>query len=1137
MKFRPSSIIKMNLVFILFLASCGGGGGGGGSSEVPASSGSGGGSTPATISGSSDNIALTFSASSSDVELNGSVTLTWAGTNATSCDASGAWGGNNKAASGTETVNLPNIGTQTFSIVCKNAANTVTASAVVEVYQIIGGTVLDGYIRGAEVFVDLNNNLTLDSNEPSVTTDNNGAFSNLKLTSGNLISIGGLDAATNLSLDKFWLTSSKGDNLNLIISPVTSIATLLLPQNKDASYVKSMLGIDPSIDIYTQDPLAQLDQTIYKNLYIVGNKSGVFGLSLQNFFNAHGGSSDSTSEYFKIMAETLQSSYDQNQSAQIIDDPSVFGSVIDQVVSSKSLNVSSQTLDDFKALMESLYYIDYKNNNSIDLGLQNFMLQTLQDDVKLVATNNIGSSKLNSYKNTIVEYIANDQNLTTADIDIPITANNDSVQLVEDVNAQLIEVFSNDKFKRSQSISLDFTGVTSAGAIFQANNTNADPGNIKHTSSPAGNIINTNPYINGISYSPQLNFCGQDSFEYTLIQGTQQSTAEVSVEVSCTNDNPTVIARDFLSIGGGTAVFSNVGATDIDGDALSYTIGGTDAQYISVAGNGDLSFTNAVSYASPSDGNGDNVYEFTVAVSDGGTSVTQSFQVEVTPGGSAPVFSGTTSDPSFKENSSITVQINASDPDGDPITLSISNPSGFTITSNSTGFEITNSSGLAAGTYNVQGVITDTNSLKTLSFSFEILVIAKGWQQLGVDIDGRGFGDNSGTSVSMNSDGSKIAIGAPSLGYGVGYVRVFEYSNNSWSQIGEDIEGASLTDGFGESVSISDDGTVLVVGSPRISATDTNATGGQDIGQVSVHRWNGSAWTNEAYFNGNFVGGYTGKDVDISGDGNTIIYGANEGLRGDVSSWEGLMKVWKFNGTAWAQVGATIYGSSTNQYDGDSVQVNTDGTIIAGAAWRYSDSRNNVGRARIFQLVNNAWSEIGDIKGTNAEDHAGTALSLSGNGSTVAILIPTFNENGVDSGQVRVYKNNNGTWAQLGSGINGEAAGDHAVERGDLELNTDGTKLIIGSQLSDGGSSATEQIGNARIFRYNTECTTSTCAEVDTWIQVGENILGESPSDGSGASVEISSDGSKVIIGAECNDGGAGGTDCRGHARIYEYVE
>ena len=193
---------KIYLVFVLLLAACGGGGGGGGSSEVPASSG-GGSSTP--ISGSTQAIALTFSASSSDVELNGSVTLTWAGTNATSCDASGAWGGNNKAASGSESVNMTLVGTQTFSIVCKNSGDSVTASTSVEVYQIIGGTVLDGYIRGAEVFVDRNNNLTLDSNESSVTTDNNGAFSNLRFYDGQLVAKDGIDLDTGFIFENFTL--------------------------------------------------------------------------------------------------------------------------------------------------------------------------------------------------------------------------------------------------------------------------------------------------------------------------------------------------------------------------------------------------------------------------------------------------------------------------------------------------------------------------------------------------------------------------------------------------------------------------------------------------------------------------------------------------------------------------------------------------------------------------------------------------------------------------------------------------------------------------------------------------------------------------------------------------------------------
>ena len=208
---------------LFLIVSCGGGGGGG-SSEVPASSGSGGGSTPAPISGSTQAIALTFSSSSSDVELNGSVTLTWAGTNATSCDASGAWGGNNKAASGTETVNLPNIGTQTFSVVCKNSADSVTASASVEVYQVIGGTVLDGYIRGAEVFIDRNNNFILDTNEPSVTTDNNGSFGDLRGYEGQLIAKDGIDLDTGFIFENFSLTAKTAiDKTAYIISPLTSV--------------------------------------------------------------------------------------------------------------------------------------------------------------------------------------------------------------------------------------------------------------------------------------------------------------------------------------------------------------------------------------------------------------------------------------------------------------------------------------------------------------------------------------------------------------------------------------------------------------------------------------------------------------------------------------------------------------------------------------------------------------------------------------------------------------------------------------------------------------------------------------------------------------------------------------------------
>ena len=52
-----------------------------------------------------------------------------------------------------------------------------------------------------------------------------------------------------------------------------------------------------------------------------------------------------------------------------------------------------------------------------------------------------------------------------------------------------------------------------------------------------------------------------------------------------------------------------------------------------------------------------------------------------------------------------------------------------------------------------------------------------------------------------------------------------------------------------------------------------------------------------------------------------------------------------------------------------------------------------------------------------------------------------------------------------------------------------------------------------------------------SWTQIGQDIDGEAANDRSGFSISLSSDGSKVAIGAYYNDGN--GTDA-GHVRIFE---
>jgi hypothetical protein len=59
--------------------------------------------------------------------------------------------------------------------------------------------------------------------------------------------------------------------------------------------------------------------------------------------------------------------------------------------------------------------------------------------------------------------------------------------------------------------------------------------------------------------------------------------------------------------------------------------------------------------------------------------------------------------------------------------------------------------------------------------------------QLGSDIDGEAAYDRFGYSVSMNSAGDRVAIGAnqnDGNGSNAGHVRVYAYSNSSWTQLG-----------------------------------------------------------------------------------------------------------------------------------------------------------------------------------------------------------------------------------------------------------------------------------------------------------------------------------------------------------------
>jgi hypothetical protein len=195
-----------------------------------------------------------------------------------------------------------------------------------------------------------------------------------------------------------------------------------------------------------------------------------------------------------------------------------------------------------------------------------------------------------------------------------------------------------------------------------------------------------------------------------------------------------------------------------------------------------------------------------------------------------------------------------------------------------------------------------------------------------------------------------------------------------------------------------------------------------------------------------------------------------------------------------------------------------DGSIVAIAASGYDGNGSNSGHVRVYENTGGTWTQIGeDIDGEAFNDDSGTSVSLSDDGSIVAIGAPLNDGNGIDSGHVRIFQNTGGSWLQIGQDIDGKAAGD--LSGWSVSLSDDGSIVAIGAIWNDGNGIDS---GHVRIFQ-NTG---------GNWMQIGQDIDGEAALNWSGWSVSLNGDGSTVAIGAPHNDG-INGSDS-GHVRVFD---
>lgn len=364
-------------------------------------------------------------------------------------------------------------------------------------------------------------------------------------------------------------------------------------------------------------------------------------------------------------------------------------------------------------------------------------------------------------------------------------------------------------------------------------------------------------------------------------------------------------------------------------------------------------------------------------------------------------------------------------------------------------------------------------------------------------------------SSATGIDGNQLDNLAPASGA----VYLYVNSGSSWqSQAYIKSSNSNLVDSFGFSVSLDSDGTTLLVGAPgesssaqSINGDETDNTGSLS-GAAYVFELQNNQWAQTAYLkstNSDKLDSF-GYDVALSEDGLTAVVGSpgedsntssvNGNEMDNSSDNSGAAYVFVHNGTTWAQ-DSYLKASNSDSEDqfGHSVDVNSDGTVIAiGAFNEASDSEINgnesdnsasgAGAAYLFYKSQAGWQQEDYIKAVNsdASDRFGSDVQLSSNGKALVVGSPneSSSSQGLDgdvqlndastAGAVYLFTDVEGTWQQT------EYIKSRNTDAGDgfgsaIAISGDGNTLIVGakdeaSDESDFNDNSSSGSGAAYIY-------------------------------------------------------------------------
>ena len=629
---RFEKIFYIFLISFLFFA-CGGGGGSGSSSA----------SAPVPT--------VSLSSSSSSASINSSITLSWSSSDASSCSASGGWSGS-KATSGSESVVIQSVGNNSFSLSCSSSGGSGQASLSVT-GEGFTGVVVDGYIRDAIVYLDTNASFIQDNDEQSTTSDASGAFT-LGQEDANLVASSGVDVDSNNSLENFSLFQKAAGEIDFrAVTPITSAAYYL----EGSETINTILGLDASIDINSTDPVAKInDSDAYKTLYEKGLQITTLIFSLQSALNEINALQETSESYFQNLTGTLEAQYELNNESVDIESNAFINAYVDAVLTAKATSLgSTNTINSKNALYSLIPVISVRNEASVTTALSNFSTGKFITDFKDIAKGTASANTVSTYLNDVNSLIAEDQNVDLNDLVVFISLFDDSATVDEDKSVD-IPILDNDTLN---TYTYGFSIETSA----------PDNGQV---------LINSD---NTISYVPQSNFNGTDSFTYTVTVDDRSGTANVNLTINPINDPPAIEnLGENINVSEGEINVITLSATDVEEEALTYSLSGTDSESLSISSSGVITFNSEPDYETKTS------YSVTVNVEDGTNTTSQPLAINITNANdNAPEINDLSASISVVENQTAVLTVTASDVDGSSLDYSLSGTDAESLSISSSG--------------------------------------------------------------------------------------------------------------------------------------------------------------------------------------------------------------------------------------------------------------------------------------------------------------------------------------------------------------------------------------------------------------------------------------------------------------------